>query len=411
MEKKAKEKLWNGKFIFLIVISCITGFGFNMVYTMVVDYSVTHLSATLSVAGLISGIFSIAALMMRPFAGAASDFYNKKKICIISTGVIALTALGYAFAPNIPCMFAVRILHGAAFGVSSTVNIALVSFCIPHDRMAEGLGYYGLGQILASAVGPGMGAAIQEKYGYETLFLIIFALTAVATIGLCFFRYQEPAKEKKPDSFAAMLSPKRIIATDVLMYAVIGSLFSFSNGVVNAFLKTFCESRNIPNYAVFFTVSAIVLFGMRLSIGKIADKKGITGIVNFSLIASFAAMVLLGKSTSLAMLLVAAALKAAGQGGGQVSLQAECIKKAGPERSGVAAGTFYIGADIGQGIGPAISGVIAASFGCEAAFFFTGVLLLAGCVLFNYYQKKQKDIAVENIEASPLSPEGGDTDA
>jgi predicted MFS family arabinose efflux permease len=411
MEKKTKEKLWNGRFVFLIVISCITGFGFNMVYTMVVDYSITHLNATLSVAGVISGTFSIAALVLRPFAGAAADFYNKKKLCIISTGVIALTALGYAFVPNIPCMFAVRILHGAAFGVSSTVNMALVTFCIPHDRTAEGLGYYGLGQILASAVGPGMGAAIQQRYGYETLFLIIFALTAVATIGLFFFRYQEPAKEENPDSFAAMLSPKKIIATDVLMYAVIGSLFSFSNGVVNAFLKTFCESRNIPNYALFFTVSAIVLFGIRITVGRIADKKGITGIVNFSLIASFAAMVLLGKSASLVMLLIAAALKAAGQGGGQVSLQAECIKKAGPERSGVAAGTFYIGSDVGQSVGPSVCGMIAASFGCEAAFFFTGVLLLAGCVLFSCYQKKQKDSAEETIEPSPFTPEGENTDA
>jgi predicted MFS family arabinose efflux permease len=399
MGKKSKEKLWNGSFIFLIIISCITGFGFNMVYTMVVDYSTTNLNASLSTAGVISGIFSISALVMRPFAGAAADFFNKKMLCVISTGIIALAALGYAFAPNIPCMFAVRILHGSAFGISSTVNIALATYCIPHDRTAEGLGYYGLGQILASAVGPGMGAAIQERYGYQSLFLMIFVLTAVATIGLCFFQYQEPVKEEKPESFASMLSPKNLIATDVLMYAGIGSLFSFSNGVVNAFLKTFCESRNIPNFALFFTVSAVVLFGIRISVGKIADKKGITGIVNFSLVASFAAMVFLSKSVSLVMLLIAAALKAAGQGGGQVSLQAESMKKAGPARSGVAASTFYIGADIGQGIGPAVSGVVASSFGCETAFICTGVLLLAGCVLFNFYQKKQKSAAVEEIEA------------
>ena len=390
MEKQKKERLWNGNFIFLIIICFFNVLGFNLIYTMVVDYSAVNLHASLSTAGVISGIFSIAALAIRPFAGAASDFYNKKMICVISTGIIALTALGYALAPNIPSMFLVRILHGAAFGVSSTVNIALVTFCIPKSRVAEGLGYYGLGQILAQAVGPGMGAAIQESYGYRSLFLLIFILTAIATVALCFFRYQEPAKEEKGKTFLSALSPKNLIAVDVLMYAGIGSLFSFSNGMVNSFLKTFCESRGIPNYALFFTVSAFFLFFIRLSVGRIADRKGITGIVNFSLLASVVAMVFLGKSVSLLMLLVAAALKASGQGGGQVSLQAECMKKAGPARSGVAASTFYIGSDIGQGVGPAIGGVISSAYGCETAFFGTAVLLFVGFLIFNFYQKKQK---------------------
>lgn len=391
MEKAKREKLWNWKYIFLILISCITGFGFNMVYTMVVDYSVTNLSASLSTAGVISGIFSISALLVRPFAGAASDFFNKKKICVISTGVIALTALGYAFAPNIGTMLLIRILHGAAFGVSSTVNIALVMFCIPQSRVAEGLGYYGLGQILAQAVGPGIGAAIQSSLGYRSLFLIIFLLTAVATAALCFFPYQN-IQSKPSQSFFAGLSLKKLIAVDVLMYAAIGGMFSFSNGVVNSFLKTFCADRKIPNYALFFTVSAIVLFLIRIFIGRIADKKGITGIVNFSLLATIAAMVFLSKCVSLSMLLIAAALKAAGQGGGQVSLQAACMKKAGPDRSGVAASTFYIGSDVGQGIGPVIGGVVSSAFGCSTAFLWTGALLFVGAILFTIYQKKQKTV-------------------
>lgn len=389
-KKELTEKLWNWKYIFLILISCITGLGFNMVYTMIVDYSTSTLNATLTVAGVVAGIFSIAALIIRPFAGAASDFFNKKTLCIISTAVIALVALGYAFTPNIPCLFALRILHGVAFGVSSTVNIALVSCCIPKSRVAEGLGYYGLGQVFAQAVGPGIGAAIQAQFGYRILFIIIFVLTAVAVIGLFRFDYVPTEEEKQNRSLKSSFSPKNLIATDVLVYAVIGGLFSFANGIVNSFLKTFCDSRHIAGYVSFFTVSAVVLFLMRISIGRIADKKGLTGIVNFSLIASAAAMVCIGRSYVLALLLIGAVLKAAGQGGGQISLQAECIKKVGPTRRGVAASTFYIGSDIGQGVGPVIGGTVAASFGCETTFMWTGVVLVIGLIIFNIYQKKQK---------------------
>ena len=129
--------------------------------------------------------------------------------------------------------------------------------------------------------------------------------------------------------------------------------------------------------------------GMRLLIGRLADKSGLTWIVNLSLLASIGAMVLIGRATILPMILAAAVLKAAGQGGGQISLQAECIKKAGPLRSGVAASTFYIGADIGQGVGPVIGGAISSAWGYEAAFWMTAAILAAGILVFNVYQKRE----------------------
>lgn len=170
---------------------------------------------------------------------------------------------------------------------------------------------------------------------------------------------------------------------------MIGGLFSFANGIVNSFLKIFCDERHIAGYMSFFTVSAVVLFGMRLLIGRLADKSGLTWIVNLSLLASIGAMVLIGRATILPMILAAAVLKAAGQGGGQISLQAECIKKAGPLRSGVAASTFYIGADIGQGVGPVIGGAISSAWGYEAAFWMTAAILAAGILVFNVYQKRE----------------------
>ena len=390
-----KERLWTGQFLFLILVSFITAVGFNMVYTMIVDYSKNTLGAGLTVSGVIAGIFSITALCIRPFAGAASDRFNKKWICVFATILIALSSVGYALVPDVSSMLVMRILHGAAFGVSGTANIALVSTCIPRSRMGEGLGFYGLGQVFAQAVGPGMGAAIQEAFGYRTLFFLIAGLTAVGVILLIQFPYknqetaEKEAEGEKTDSKKSRFSWRSLIAMDVAVFALIGGLFSFANGIVNSFLKIFCDERHIAGYMSFFTVSAVVLFGMRLLIGRLADKSGLTWIVNLSLLASIGAMVLIGRATVLPMILAAAVLKAAGQGGGQISLQAECIKKAGPLRSGVAASTFYIGADIGQGVGPVIGGAISSAWGYEAAFWMTAAILAAGILVFNVYQKRE----------------------
>ena len=69
-------------------------------------------------------------------------------------------------------------------------------------------------------------------------------------------------------------------------------------------------------------------------------------------------MLSLGFAYSLSLVIIAAFFKALGLAGGQVSLQAECIRRVDEDRSGVAASTYYIGADIGNGIGPMVGGTI-----------------------------------------------------
>ena len=56
------------------------------------------------------------------------------------------------------------------------------------------------------------------------------------------------------------------------------------------------------------------------------------------------------------LLIGAAVCKALGQGMAQPAFQAECIRRAGPERRGVAVSMYYLGADIGNGIAPVVGG-------------------------------------------------------
>ena len=195
----------------------------------------------MTISGLIAGIFSITALCVRPFAGAAADRFNKKWICVLATGVIALSAVGYALVPDVSSMLIMRILHGAAFGVSGTANIALVSTCIPKSRMGEGLGFFTVwGRFLLRQLVPAWGAAIEEAFGYRTLFFLIAGLTAVGVLLLIQFPYKEEKEsevsaDKTGGQKKHSFSWRNLIALDVAVFALIGGLFSFANGIVNSF--------------------------------------------------------------------------------------------------------------------------------------------------------------------------------
>ena len=81
------------------------------------------------------------------------------------------------------------------------------------------------------------------------------------------------------------------------------------------------------------------------------------------------------------MVLVSAALIAIGHGAGQPALQAKCVGMY-PEKRGVAISTFYIGLDLGNGIGPVVGGVVLSFFNFSVMYGGASVLLLLGMLAF-----------------------------
>ena len=153
MTPERPKKLLNKNFLLLIALSLTTSLGYSMISTLVSSYAVSF-GAQISAAGVIAGIFSISALLCRPFGGFITDLMNKKWLCVLTTVSIALIMAAYSLCSNMWPLMAVRIFHGAVFGLNSTVNMALATEYIPEDRMGQGLGYYGLGQVLSQIIGP-----------------------------------------------------------------------------------------------------------------------------------------------------------------------------------------------------------------------------------------------------------------
>ena len=72
MQKTKKMKkggtLFTKDFILLICVSLITAFGYSMMSSLVSSYTL-QMGAGVTLAGVASGIFSLAALISRPFSG------------------------------------------------------------------------------------------------------------------------------------------------------------------------------------------------------------------------------------------------------------------------------------------------------------------------------------------------------
>jgi len=386
MEEKVKqERLWTPIYIYLLSILVITGISSNLISTAFAQYAV-DCGIGLGLAGVLTGLFSLVALVGRPVSGVLSDTMRQKSLMIISVSGIVISALVYPLCRTPFSLFLIRVLHGLFFSLNGTVNMAFAAAFVPRTRMGEGMGYFGLTSILAQAVAPSMGFALARAYGYNALFYTVCILNAAALVMMIFLKDPSDVKvkdkkEKKKISWSSLCLFK------LLPYSGFTAAISMVNGICSSFLALLGASRGMDDVGIFFTVTAIVLAVVRPFSGKLNDRKGLDAVVYPGYVCSFIALILIGVMNAPWMLVVAAVFKALGQGMAQPAFQAECIRSVGEDQRGAAVGTYYIGADVGNGFAPVIGGYIAEQFGYEALSFGAAGVMALCFVLFYFYRR------------------------
>ncbi len=389
VDTQEPSELWNLNFIVLLGINVLSHLAFNLVTPLISKYAI-YLGASVSMAGAIVGIFAITALVLGPFGGILTDRTNKKYVMIIATFMNGMATLGYSLAPNLEVMIFFRLLHGASFSITSVSTLAWIADFIPAKKMGEGMGYFGIGQIIATAFGPGVGIIASSRFGISTIFMLAAILLILAAICM---NVVSNKKQKSIENRAVKennIRLKDIIAFEVLPLSLIGGLFSMGNGLVSSFLILLGEQRGISGVGIYFIVNALLLLFIRPISGKLYDKKGLSIILYPALVFSCIESLLLGHAQALWMIILAAVVKALGQGTVQPALQAESFRKVGSQRKGVASSTFYIGANMGQGFGPLLGGTIASTYGYNGMFNVSAMFMLLGILGYAIYNKRTR---------------------
>lgn len=393
-----KEKLWSRQYSILIFANTLNSFGFYMITTILSTY-LTEAGIALSAAGVIVGMFSVTSLVIRPFCGFLSDRADKMKLLLASFLMAGAGTVGYALVLWTVPIVMFRILHGMGFGISSTVLVTVAVNYIPQARMGEGIGYLGISQVIASAAAPGLGIAIAEVTGYRPVFWIagIFEFAAAMVVFLFRTDYEgireKRAERKTKEKFSFHL--RDILAPEALGYTFISGMYSFTNGVISSFLLLYAQEKGIAGISIYFTVCAAVLFVSKPASGKLTDRKGAAAAVYPATVLAGISMFLLGHAQGLGMILVSGVIRSVGQGTAMPALQTESIRTVGIERSGVATSTYYLGGDIGQGVGPMIGGVVIGLAGYKGLFDLCGALLLSMNVVFYFVERKKRRISYE----------------
>ncbi len=384
----AAQKLFNRAYLSLFIINMIVSASFAMVFTTISLY-VTGFGVTAAMAGTIVGALSAASMCIRPFSGILCDQLNRKLLLTLSLAGISVAMVGCSVTQSIPLLIAFRILHGLSFSIATTVTMALVAGAIPMPKMAQGLGYFAVGQTITAAFAPSLGIWLGESFGFPVTFVSAAILVLLAVILVATFI---PSQGKKRFHLDRRLTVSDFISREALPFGILAIVASGATGLENAFVALFGRQLMDGNVGWYFTIGAVALFISRVSSGKLADRN-VSSVIyaGFGMIA--VAFVLLGFASpvnAMAFFAGAAVLKALGLGAVQPTLQANSMRSVSTDRRGAASCTYYLGTDIGQAITPMLGGVIAGTSGYGNMFLVFAFAQLLGIAFYAWFVKRRR---------------------
>ena len=149
-----QEKLWTKEFILDTLVNFLIYIIYYMLMVIIASEAIQSLNASMSEAGLASGIFILGTLLARMAAGRSIELYGRKVMLYGGIIFYLVTTLLYFFVDSLAVLYVVRCLNGIGYGITSTATSTIVSSIIPTTRRGEGINYYALSMSLAAAIGP-----------------------------------------------------------------------------------------------------------------------------------------------------------------------------------------------------------------------------------------------------------------
>lgn len=382
---QSPQRLWTRDFVLICVINLVIFTAFLMLLPTLPVY-VERLGGQESMVGMITGIFTVAAVAVRPWVGFELDRRGRKGVFLAGLAVFVAVAAAYQFTSTILWLVILRVIHGVGWGGSTTASGTIAADIIPPFRRGEGMGYYGLFNNLAMALAPAFGLFLISRFGFSELFTTSSLLALLALLLAAAMRM--PPLPKEGGARPALFE------TSSLPPALIMFFITFTWGGVISFLSLYAMEKGIANIGIYFTIYAVVLMVVRPISGAISDRHGPAPVVVPGLIFISLAMLFLAEAQNLWWFVLATVLNGLGFGATQPTLQALTINLAPPTRRGAANATFFSAFDLGIGAGAILLGIVSQLAGFSYMYLIAALSGPAGLLVF-YGQNRRKNIPAQ----------------
>ena len=384
-----KDKLVTSSYCFILAANFLLYFGFWLLIPVLPFYLSEVFSAGNSTIGIILSCYTVAALCIRPFSGYFLDSFARKPLYLMAYFIFMTMFAGYIIAGSLTLFIMFRIIQGVSFGMVTVGGNTVVIDIMPSSRRGEGLGYYGLSNNIAMAVGPMSGLFLHDAgMSFTTIFCCSLGscMAGFVCASLVKTPYKPPVR-REPISLDRFILLKGIPAGISLL------LLSIPYGMTTNYVAMYAKQIGInATTGFFFTFMAIGMAISRIFSGKIVDRGKITQVISaglylvvFSFFLLSACVYLISWNNMVCTIVFFSVALLLGVGFGIMfpAYNTLFVNLAPNSQRGTATSTYLTSWDIGIGIGMLTGGYIAEVSTFDKAYLFGACLTIVSMLYFN----------------------------
>ncbi|MBI3431787.1 MAG: MFS transporter [Hydrogenophilales bacterium] len=371
---------------FFVLISLIGGLAIlssTLSKTPVLPLFAHALHATPAEIGWIVMASTIPGILISYPAGALSDYLGSRRLLLASLVVFATAPFLYLLVKTAPQLMAVRFYHGFATAIFGTVANAAIAERYTNDRAAR-LSTYSSITIVGRSIAPFLGGSLISLASFHAVY-IACAISGVLAlvIGLLLSDHEPPSTKKLElprfwTSLTTVLRDRSIMLvslTEAAQYLVFGA--------IEAFLALYAASLGIPAWqiGIILGVQLVSIVFAKPLMGKVSDRIGRRRVILPGLLIGAASVALLPVAPSfigLSVLSLAFGIGFATVTSSTSALVADLTRDG---RYGSSMGVLRTVMDVGQSIGPVLTGWMVGVAGYGSAFTLLASILVGAALM------------------------------
>jgi len=344
--------------------------------------------------GYVIAASTVPGILVSMIAGRLSDMYGRRKLILVSTFIFATAPFFYLFAINIWILMIVRFYHGFSTAIFVPVAMAAIAESYPENKgkyISSFSSIILVGRFMAPITG-GTILFITTNYYYGVYIACAISGAIALTLTVFFYRDRTTQTEfkdaaKRPSltikifarGIKEVLTHKIILSTSIVQAS---QYFAF--GIIEAYIILYASSLHFDAWLIGLipAILTLMLVVFKPLMGYFSDKVGRRLIILLGLLLGGGVSWMVPITTN--YILVILILCGFGIGMAMVvsSTTAYVSDISKKEDYGAAIGTLSTIMDIGQTIGPILSGYILIAFSFGGVFFMISIVLIISALIF-----------------------------
>jgi MFS transporter, DHA1 family, multidrug resistance protein len=243
---------------------------------MAEDFGVPYPAMQLSVS-----LYLAATAVLQIFIGPISDRYGRRPVMLVATAIFTLATLGAILAPGFEVFMLCRLLQ-ATIATGFVLSRAVVRDMVAQDQAASMIGYVTMGMSVVPMIGPVIGGALDEIFGWRAS----FTLLGIGGLGLLVLVWADQGETKPMQSggfaeqvrqYPALLRSQRFWGYCLAAAFASGAFFAYLGGAPFIGTEVFHLEPAILGF--YFGAPAIGYMAGNFLSGRFAVRVGVNRMV------------------------------------------------------------------------------------------------------------------------------------